>query len=75
METVLLISNAVSLLQGIIALTDAADQVSKIVAKRLAEGRQNWTPQEEQQILDMVNKNRAAAVEAVAALPDSEPGK
>jgi hypothetical protein len=68
MGSIELISSAVSLLQGIVALTDAYSKVSIIVAKRIAEGREQWTPEEEKAILDALASARADAVSSVEQL-------
>lgn len=64
-----LLTNAVSLLQGVTALTNAYDEVSKIIAKRLAENRPAWTPAERQAIMDAVEAARKSAVDEVNKLP------
>jgi hypothetical protein len=69
MDPLEIISGAVALLQGVMALTTTYDQVSEVIAKRLREGRSNWNPDEEQLIADSIAHKRAMAVEAVARLP------
>lgn len=68
-EALVLLSNAVSVLQGIAELTNAYDDVSNIIAKRISDKRADWTDQEKAQILDYLTEARNAAVTAVEGLP------
>lgn len=68
-EAMVLLSNAVSLLQGIAAITESYDKVSDIIARRIADKRLDWTMAERQEIMDALNKARADAVAAVDKLP------
>jgi hypothetical protein len=64
-----ILSLAVQTVQGLAALYDETGKVSAIVARRFAEGRAEWTPEEKQEMLDAVAAGRAEAVAAVAKLP------
>lgn len=69
MEALILLSQAVTLVQGLAALTGAFDQVSEIISKRIAEGRKVWTEEEKKAIMDAVEAARADAVGEVDKLP------
>lgn len=68
-DALALLSNAVSLLQGVAALTQSYDKVSEIIAKRISDKRTVWTSQEKKQILDALNDARAKAIDEVGKLP------
>ena len=64
-----LINGSLSLLQGLANMSGAFDQVSKIIGKRIAEGRVDWSDQEENEILTALINARQSAVDAVDKLP------
>lgn len=68
-DVLTLLSQAVSVVQGLAELTHAYDDVANIVAKRIADKRADWSDQEKAQILDYLTEARNAAVSAVEGLP------
>lgn len=70
-EVLTLLSQAVSVVQGLAEMTRAYSDVSNIIAKRISDKRSVWTEQEKKQILDALTEARNAAVTAVEGLPPS----
>ena len=64
-----LINGTLSVLQGLANMSGAFDQVSKIIATRIAEGRTDWNDREENEILTALINARQGAVDAVNKLP------